>query len=184
MEIYQAPMIIPVIIIYLLAFLERTVLDLGPNVELVTLAMLASGIYLSRNTSLKLTFLLMAATDLILGNTRIFLFTWSGFLLPIFILSKLSTMNYKLSILKITGLGLISNLFFYIWTNFGVWALDTWGMYPKTLPGLIDCYLMGLPFLKLQLQSTLVFVPIGMTSIYVIRKLGSGRYLLKALRLI
>jgi hypothetical protein len=110
----------------------------------------------------------MAATDLIIGNTSIFIFTWSGLLLPIFLISALRIRNLpgrqagsKLEIIKATGLGVISNLFFFIWTNFGVWLLDSWGMYAKNLPGLIHCYINGLPFLRLQLASTLLFVPIG-----------------------
>jgi hypothetical protein len=147
-------------ILFILAFVERTAFDLGPNVELVTLAMLAASIYLSRSTALKLTFLLMAATDLIIGNTSIFIFTWSGFLLPIFLISK-SNFHHQTSIIKATSLGVLSNLFFYFWTNFGVWLLDSWGMYTKDLPGLIHCYVNALPFLRLQLASTLLFVPLG-----------------------
>ncbi len=148
-------------ILFILAFFERTVLDLGPNVELVTLAMLAGSIYLSRSKTFKLTFLLMAATDLVIGNTSIFIFTWTGFLLPIFLISLLRIRNSKLEVFKATGLGVISNLFFFVWTNFGVWLLDTWGMYPHNLPGLIHCYVNALPFLRLQLASTLLFVPVG-----------------------
>jgi hypothetical protein len=141
-------------ILFILAFIERTFFDLGPNVELVTLAMLATSIYLSRSQALKLTFILMAATDLVIGNTNIFLFTWTGFLIPIFAISKLKKYNPLF-------LGISSNLFFYIWTNLGVWLLDSWGMYSKDLPGLIHCYINGLPFLKNQLCSTLLFVPLG-----------------------
>lgn len=147
-------------IIFVLAFLERTVFDFGANVELVTLAMLLASVYLSRNTALKLTFLLMVATDLVIGNTRIFLFTWSAFLLPILLFSK-SIFHRQPSILKFTSYGIFSNLFFYLWSNFGVWLLDSWNMYPKTLPGLLHCYYMGLPFLRLHLASTLLFIPLG-----------------------
>lgn len=149
-----------IILFFVLAFLERTFFDLGSNVELVTLAMLLASTYLTRNTALKLTFILMAATDLILGNTRIFVFTWTGFLFPIFPLSK-SIFHHPSSIIKPVFYGIGANLFFYLWTNLGVWLLDTWGMYPKTFPGLLQCYYMALPFLKMQLLSTLLFVPLG-----------------------
>jgi hypothetical protein len=145
-------------ILFILAFILRLV-RLIPNLELVTTAMLLSGLYLSRSISLKLTLFLMAATDLILGNTLIFIFTWTGFLFPVLLISK-SNSNHHPSIVKATGFGVLSNIFFFIWTNFGVWLLDSWGMYSKSLPGLFQCYVNGLPFLKTQLESTLLFVPL------------------------
>jgi hypothetical protein len=147
------------ITLFLIAFILRLTRIL-PNFEFVTTAMVISATYLSRKHSALLILAIMIATDLILGNTSIFLFTWSGFLLPILLIPKLSTINYQLSTLKSILIGLTSNLFFYVWTNFGVWALDSWNMYPKTMAGLISCYINGLPFLKTQLQSTIIFIPI------------------------
>ena len=159
-------------ILFILAIFERTVLDLGPNVELITLAMLAASIYLSRSKAFKLTFLLMAATDLVIGNTTIFVFTWSGFLLPTILIPIFKIRGTKLEIIKATGLGVLSNLFFFIWTNFGVWLLDSWSMYSKSIPSLIHCYVNALPFLRLQLASTLLFVPVGF---YLLSKYSRAR---------
>jgi hypothetical protein len=58
-----------------------------------------------------------------------------------------------------TTAGLSANLFFYLWTNFGVWLLS--GMYPKTTTGLLMSYVNALPFLRYQLISTLIFIPLG-----------------------
>lgn len=156
------------IILFLLAFAERTAFDLGPNVELVTMAMIISSFYLGRNWSLWLVFLIMAASDLFIGTTSIFLFTWSGFLIPtVFISQKLKSMFAG------TIIGLGSNLFFYIWTNFGVWLLDSWGMYSRDLAGLTMSYINGLPFLKLQLLSTLLFVPLGLLVVEFVSRFSS-----------
>ena len=54
-------------------------------------------------------------------------------------------------------MGILSVVFFYLFTNFGWWF--TFEMYPLTLQGLIECYIAGLPFLKNQLFSSLIFVP-------------------------
>jgi len=149
-------------LLFLVAFLERVVFDLGPNVELVTLVMLFSSFYLGRREALGLVLAVMVVSDLFLGNTNILVFTWSGFLIPAFLLpwmvKKLGGMN---KILLGTGMGFLANLFFYGWTNLGVWVLDGWGMYADDLGGLIQCYINGLPFLKLQMTSTLLFVPLG-----------------------
>lgn len=149
-----------VYLIFFLAFLERTVFDLGPNFELVTLAMVLSAFYLNRSNAFVLTFFLMLISDLLIGNSNIFIFTWSGFLLPILIISIFKKLKMN-NIFSGTLAGISSNLFFFVWTNFGVWALDSWGMYPKTLAGLLNSYINGLPFLKYQLVSTLLFVPLG-----------------------
>jgi len=146
--------------LFVLAFLERTIFDLGPNFELVTLAMVMGAFYLDRKLALILTVILMVFSDLVIGNSNIFIFTWSGFLLPILFIGVFK--NLKLNkIFSGTLAGISSNIFFFIWTNFGVWALDSWGMYPKTLTGLVSSYINGLPFLKYQLISTLLFVPLG-----------------------
>ena len=122
--------------LFLVAFLERVVFDLGPNIELVTMAMLLAAAYLGRKQSLVLVLLVMAVSDIILGNAKIFLFTWTGFALP----ALLAGVGFERSKISrpflATGMGLGANLFFFLWTNFGVWALDAWGMYSNGLSGL------------------------------------------------
>ena len=54
-------------------------------------------------------------------------------------------------------MGILSVIFFYLFSNFGWWL--TFEMYPMTIQGLIQCYIAGLPFLKNQLLSSLLFVP-------------------------
>ncbi len=153
------------IILFLVAFLERVVFDLGPNIELVTAAMILSSFYLGQRQTLWLVLLIMLFTDLVLGNTLIFIFTWSGFLIPAIFASdvskKILKLKLELKLMSLSGFGLGANLFFFLWTNFGVWLLDTWGMYSNDLSGLLMSYVNGLPFLKIQLTSTLFFVPLG-----------------------
>jgi hypothetical protein len=44
---------------------------------------------------------------------------------------------------------LFSSILFYLITNFAVWAFPgSFMMYPKTWQGLMDCYIMGLPFYR------------------------------------
>jgi len=61
-----------------------------------------------------------------------------------------------------------SSIFFYLWTNFGVWYQ---GWYPPTLSGLAESYVMGLPFLKFNLVGNLIFVPLGFGFIALARRL-------------
>jgi hypothetical protein len=116
--------------------------------------------FLGTRWSLWLILSIMVISDLFLGNTNIFLFTWSGFLVPALLLEKILGKHNK-NIVNATGLGIGTSLFFYLWTNFGVWLLDTWGMYAKDLNGLAMSYINGLPFLRMNLISTILLVPTG-----------------------
>ena len=147
-------------ILFLLAFLERVAFDLGPNFEFVTGAMLLAAAYLGIRYSFPLVLAVMILSDLIIGNTNIFLFTWSGFLIPALIAPKMLT-KAKNKVLSGSFVGIATSLFFYVWTNFGVWALDQWNMYANDLNGLMKSYEMGLPFLRMNLLSTILLVPTG-----------------------
>lgn len=159
------------IFLFLMAFLERTVFDLGPNFELLTTAMILSAYFLGRKESFWLIFLVIALTDRIIGNSNIILFTWSGFLIPALFAAPLINKYVrgdkfsKLNSLKIVFAGISVNIFFYIWSNFGVWFLDSWGLYSKDFQGLLMCYINALPFLKNQIISTLIFIPAGIACI-------------------
>jgi hypothetical protein len=45
---------------------------------------------------------------------------------------------------KVSGAALAASTFFFLTTNFGVWAIG--GMYPNTVAGLLACYTAALPF--------------------------------------
>ncbi len=145
---------------FFLAFLERVWFDLGPNIEIITLATILSAFYLDKKTTVLLSLFTVAFTDLLIGNSSIFMFTWSGIVLPILVVDIFKRIKMS-KIISGTLAGISNNLFFFFWTNFGVWALDSWGMYPNTITGLLQSYINGFPFLKYQLTSTLFFVPIG-----------------------
>ncbi|MFC1649434.1 DUF6580 family putative transport protein [Patescibacteria group bacterium] len=161
--------IVFVFVVITVAFFERVFYDLGPNVELITLAMVLSYLVFGTHKSLLITFGLLMLTDLVIGNTNIFLFTWSGFLLPILFFSVIKS---KSKILGGTIMALVFNLFFFFWTNFGVWYLDVWGMYANDITGLANSYFNGLPFLKLHLVNTALTVPVGVWMFEKIEKLN------------
>lgn len=147
-------------VLFFLAFSERVFLDLGPNMELMTVTMLIASAYLGTKHSVFLVLSVLFLSDLIIGNTNIFLFTWSGFIIPAIVLAN-PLKRAKIKVYAGTLFGMGTSLFFYLWTNFGVWLLDTWGMYANDTSGLAMAYINGLPFLKASLVSTILFVPIG-----------------------
>lgn len=145
--------------------LSRTVWHFGDNVEMVTATTLLAGSYLGLRSGMVVPVLIMVVSDLILGNSDIFIFTWSAYLVIgcIGYSSRLSNLGGINKILLASVMGVASSAFFYFWTNFGVWLLDSWGMYPKNISGLIDAYVMGIPFFRNNLTGNLIFVPVFFT---------------------
>jgi hypothetical protein len=56
---------------------------------------------------------------------------------------------------RIIGASIAAAVTFFILTNLGVWAFDS--LYPKTMTGLVDCYLMAIPFFGNTLLSSLLY---------------------------
>ena len=56
---------------------------------------------------------------------------------------------------RVLGAALGASVFFFIISNFGVWA--AWAMYPKTLGGLMAAYIAGVPFFRNDVAGDLVF---------------------------
>ncbi len=125
-----------------------------PNFEPVTAIALTSGSFLGGTFAFIIPLLIIFLSDIYFGNTSVYLFTWSAFI-SIGIFGSFFKRNTKYYFLKISAGGILSVFFFYLWTNFGWWL--TSGMYPMNLGGLFQSYIAGLPFLRNQLASVLIF---------------------------
>ena len=132
-----------------------------PNIEPLTFAILLAGVYLGGNYAIAIAILSIGITDAVIGNDIIFIFTWSAWMIIAVFGLVFYGRNMSLTqrTLGITGMGILANLFFYAWTNFGVWAVGN--LYPLTWDGLVACYIAGLPFLKLQILGNLVMIPVA-----------------------
>ena len=131
-----------------------------PNFEIVTALALIAGAFLGGAFFFIIPLGIISISDIYLGNTSILIFTWSAFIIIGFfgwLLRKNRAFNCSF-VAKMTAAGVISSLFFYLYTNFGWWLLSN--MYPPTLGGLMHCYVAGLPFLKNTLLGNLFFVPV------------------------
>ncbi len=131
---------------------ERLWFDLGPNIELIMTASVLASIYLGRKWGMAVALISLAVSDFFLGNTLIMIFTWSGFAMIAWGGRWLKGKNGLFG----AGYGLAGALFFYFYTNFGVWLIGN--LYPHTFSGLIQSYVMGLPFLRLQAVGSMVFL--------------------------
>ena len=56
---------------------------------------------------------------------------------------------------NIAGAALASSVLFFMITNFGTWALGS--LYPKTIDGLMACYIAGIPFFQNTLLGDLLY---------------------------
>jgi hypothetical protein len=131
---------------------------IAPNLEIVTAVSLLAAIMIGWKGVVVVPISTMIISDLIIGNTSIFIYTWSSFViigLGALLLRKLNTKPAK-QILLSFGFAVTSSFLFFIITNFGVWAQ---GWYPATISGLIDCYTMAIPFYRTMLIGNIIIVP-------------------------
>lgn len=61
----------------------------------------------------------------------------------------------RIGVLRVAGFGFVAALFFFVVTNFAVWASS--GMYPMTASGLVACYVAAIPFFANSLAGVLVY---------------------------
>ena len=93
--------------------------------------------------------LAFAITDFFIGFHSLLVWTW-GSLALISLTSKFSN-----SILSRLFLSFVGAIIFYIISNFGVWFSGS--LYQHSIEGLIQCYIMALPFFTNTLLSTIIF---------------------------
>ena len=88
-------------------------------------------------------------TDIVIGMHSVTFFTWGSVVL-IGLVSKSFLRNLST---RIVG-SLLGACIFFIITNFGVWSLGTYGY---NINGLINCYILAIPFFTYSLLSTVFF---------------------------
>ncbi len=113
---------------------------------------LVAGRYLGSYFSFLLPLSIMAVTDIIIGNSMIFLFTWSGFA----IMGSIGYASKRKSMLQFFGFSILAVVAYDLWTNFGCWL----GWYSHDLNGLMLCYTLAIPFMLWHLVSTLAILPL------------------------
>lgn len=145
-------------ILILFGVLGRLFLQDLPNIETIMVVALLAGSLLGGLWTIGVGLAVVAISDAFIGNSVIFLYTWSAWALIGFFGWAIRKRQKKTwHVLELTGMGVLGTFFFYLWTNFGVWHIG--GLYPHTFEGLLTSYMMAIPFLRLHLLSTIVIVP-------------------------
>ena len=130
-----------------------------PNFTPIIAVAIMSG-YFFKNINLSFLVLIVAMllSDLFIGFYENIIFVYASLLLITFVFYKISNkINYK----NLLIYGFAGSLIFFIVSNFGVWALGSPGVYDvayeKNLTGLIECYILAIPFFGNTFLSTLIF---------------------------
>lgn len=134
-------LIVPSGIIFMAAF--SRIIPHPPNLAPIAALSLFSGAKLDGKRSYFIPLAAMLLSDLFLGFHSTMPFVYGSFFV-IVLLGKLIKRNENFKML--TTFSITSSVLFFLVTNFGVWL--TSGMYVNNLNGLLNAYLMGLPFFK------------------------------------
>ena len=100
----------------------------------------------------------MLIADIFIGFYENIIFVYIALLLITFVFFKISN---KINFKNLFIYGFAGSLIFFIISNFGVWALGSPGVYDiayeKSLSGLIQCYILAIPFFGNTFLSTVIF---------------------------
>jgi len=142
----------------------------APNFTPIISITLLSGLYIKNKFIILVPILIMVLSDLIIGNHITSFWIYSS-LMIIFIIGYYSVRtNFKSIFIYST----ISSFIFFILSNFGVWFS---GGYTLDFNGIINCYIMAIPFYKNTLMSTLLF-----SSVFYCCNQIVSRYIIKYLK--
>ena len=149
--------IFPISLILILLFAR--LIPHPPNFTPIIAAAIVSG-YFFKNINLSLLTILIAIliSDLFIGLYENMIFVYASLLLIAFAFHKISN---KINFKNLFIYGFTGSFIFFVVSNFGVWALGSPGVYDivyeKSLSGLIECYLLAIPFFGNTFMSTLIF---------------------------
>jgi hypothetical protein len=123
------------------------------NVAPVAAAALLAGAILPRKWAIAVPILGMLLGDLIIGfyHVPVMLTVYASFALMTFVGGWLKEMQTHRMVLA----SLASSTFFFLTTNFAVWASADW--YEKSWQGLMLCYTLALPFFRNTMLGDLIF---------------------------
>ena len=107
----------------------------------------------------------MLISDALIGFHSSILFVYAA-LVIMAVLSRLLLQKY--SILKLITAALIASVVFFLITNFGAWLSHE--MYPRSINGLWQAYIAGIPFFRNSLLGNLFFTAISFYALTLVSK--------------
>jgi hypothetical protein len=124
----------------------------APNMTAVGAVAFFSGAKFDSRKAVLATLAIMLISDMCIGFHSLMWATYGSMILAVFMGRWI---GQKRGMGRIVGGVFVSSLIFFIITNFTVWA--TTPLYPKTIDGLITCYVMALPFFRNSIVGDMIF---------------------------
>jgi hypothetical protein len=115
---------------------------------------LAGGVYLEKRFALIVPLAALVISDIFIGFHNTILFVYGSFILIGFMGIWLKSHKKFFPVL---GTALFSSILFFVITNFGVWLTGGGWFYQRTWQGLVECYVMAIPFFRNTFAGDLVF---------------------------
>jgi len=142
--------LISYIVIILLAIVAR-VIPHAPNFAPIGGLALFSGSHFKKKIALIIPLTAMFVSDIFLGFHKTVPYVYVSFIIISLIGGLIKNNKWQ----SVALASLVSSVLFFLITNFGVWATGT--MYVKNLDGLLQSYVMGLPFFRNTVLSDLFY---------------------------
>lgn len=142
--------IIPYATIILLSVVARLIPH-APNFAPIGGLALFSGSHFKKKIALIIPLTAMFISDIFLGFHKTIPYVYASFII-ITLIGRLIKNNKWQSLVLAS---LTTSILFFLITNFGVWATGT--MYQKNVNGLLQSYVMGLPFFRNTILSDLFY---------------------------
>ena len=149
------------ILLILLLTLSRLIPHPPNFTPIIAIAVMSGFLFRNIYHSLTLLIISMLLSDLIIGYHNNIFFVYFPL---IFITTIFSFFFTKLNFKNLFFYAFIGSLIFFVISNFGVWLLGN--LYEKNLNGLLNCYILAIPFFKNTFFSTIVFTYSTFTANY------------------
>ncbi len=122
------------------------------NFAPITALALFGGAYLSKKNAFIVPLMALFFSDMLIGFHNTMPFVYGSFLISGLLGLWLKKHH---NVVNTTLITLIASLQFFLVTNLGVWFIGT--IYPKTVDGLLQAYIMGIPFYRNTLLGDLFY---------------------------
>jgi len=135
----------------------------------IAVAMLSGVFFKNIYLSLGTLIISMLLADVFIGFYNNILFVYLSLILIAFIFY---TISKKINFKNLFAYGFFSSIIFFVISNFGVWALGSPAVnnvpYEKSFEGLMQCYILAIPFFGNTFLSTIIF---SYSAIYIYKSL-------------
>lgn len=144
----------------------------SPNFTAIGAMALLSAVYVSSPlVAMAIPLAALFVSDLVLGFHPTMVFVYAAFAIVVLFARAAHQMTTGQSkwmrVFGLLGLTFSSSAIFFVISNFGVWLVS--GMYPLTGVGLVESYVMALPFLDNQILGDLFYTSLAFSAVELVQ---------------